>query len=94
MSNRFSKQMLGKIRNAIDINSLIRDTLKMQTKRFEGHLRFLCPICSEFNTATNPCTNLARCFRCNRNFNTIDLVMIVRNADFKETVKFLSPLLT
>lgn len=93
MSNRFSKHRLFDIRNRIAINSLIQDTLKLPTKHCENHLRFLCPICSDFNTATNPRTNLARCFRCNRNFNTIDLVMTVTNADFKDTVTFLSALL-
>jgi DNA primase len=93
MSNRFSKHTLFDIRNRIDINALIRDTLKMPNKLSEGFLRFLCPLCSDFNTATNPKTNLARCFHCKRNFNTIDLVMIVTEADFKETVSFLSDLL-
>lgn len=93
MSNRFSKHTLFDIRNRIDINALIRDTLKMPTKLSEGYLRFLCPLCSEFNTATNPKTNLARCFHCKRNFNTIDLVMIVTGTDFKESASFLSALL-
>jgi len=93
MSNRFSKHTLFEIRNRVDINALIRDTLKMPTKISEGYLRFLCPLCSEFNTATHAKTNLARCFLCKRNFNTIDLVMIVTEADFKESVSLLASLL-
>lgn len=91
--SKFSKQKLFQIRNRIDINVLIRDTLKIPTKFSDGYLRFLCPLCSEFNTATNPKTNLARCFRCNRNFNPIDLVMIVTGTNFKDTVSRLSALL-
>lgn len=93
MSNKFSKHLLFNIRNSININSLIQDTLKMPSKHCDGYLRFLCPVCSDFNTATNPSTNLARCFRCNKNFNPIDLVMSVTGTNFRETVTFLSPLL-
>ena len=34
-------------------------------------------------------TNLARCFHCEENFNTIDLVMTIRKLDFVESVRFL-----
>ena len=51
-----------------------------------GYLRFLCPLCDDFHTATNPRTNLARCFRCQRNFNPIDLIMIVDRTSFLEAV--------
>ncbi len=54
-----------------------------------GWLRFLCPCCGEFDTATNPWTNLARCFRCERNFNPIDLVMLERRASFLEAIRYL-----
>jgi hypothetical protein len=49
----------------------------------------MCPLCQEFNTAVNPKTNLARCFTCEKNFNTIDLVMLIRQTDFVHSVKFL-----
>ena len=55
----------------------------------EGVFRFLCPLCNEFNTAVNSKTNLARCFRCEKNFNTIDLVMLVKKMDFVNTIGFL-----
>jgi hypothetical protein len=55
----------------------------------ESYLRFLCPLCREFHTATNPRTNLARCFRCQKNFNPIDIVMITQRVDFTEAVRFL-----
>jgi len=49
----------------------------------------MCPLCNGFDTAVNPRTNLARCFACEKNFNTIDLVMLVRQADFVQSTKFL-----
>jgi DNA primase len=93
MRRRFSAQELFELRNDIPVNDLIQDHLRMVAKRREGQLRFLCPICNEFNTATKQATNLARCFRCERNFNTIDLVMIVNGSDFVESVRYLKRLL-
>ncbi len=89
---RFSKHELFKLRNNIDINMLINKILKIPSKISEGHLRFLCPICSESNTATKRKTNLARCFRCERNFNTIEMVMETRNVDFIQSCQFLQGL--
>ena len=90
MAKRYSSNLLRRLRNEIDIAPLIADVLDVPSKISEGYFRFLCPICSEFNTATNPKTNLARCFRCEQNFNPIDIVMIVHRCDFKEAVKFLN----
>jgi hypothetical protein len=50
----------------------------------KGCFRFLCPLCNGFDTAVNPKTNLARCFRCEKNFNTIDLVMFLQSIDQKD----------
>jgi hypothetical protein len=52
-------------------------------------LRFRCPLCYKFHTATNHKTNLARCFDCNKNFNPIDMVSTVENCGFVEAVKIL-----
>jgi hypothetical protein len=68
---------------------LIEETLRIPCRMTEGCFRFLCPLCSGFNTAVNPETNLARCFDCSKNFNTIDLVMLCRQAKFVDSVKFL-----
>jgi len=86
---RFSAAQLKRLRNDIDMNLLIQDELELPWKISEGHLRFLCPQCSQFNTATNPRTNLARCFRCQVNFNPIDIVMDVKRVDFLQAVKYL-----
>src|SRR3989339_374272 len=88
MRKRFSDQELYELRNFIPINKLI-EHLMIPSKISEGYFRFLCPSCHEFQTAVNPKTNLARCFNCERNFNTIDITRIVRNPDFIESVKFL-----
>ena len=62
------REKLRRLRNQVSIDRVI-EKLDLPSKLSEGYLRFLCPLCREFNTATNPDTNLARCFRCKRNFN-------------------------
>jgi len=90
MSDRFPPEMLKRLRNNIPINLVIKDLLKIPVKFSEGYFRFLCPICSEFVTATNPKTNLARCFRCQKNFNPIDMVMTTKQITFRSAVDYLS----
>lgn len=93
MTQRFSPTFLIALRNRIPINTLILSILKIPAKYSENYLRFLCPLCSDFHTATNSDTNLARCFRCQKNFNPIDMVMAVNNCGFIKAVRFLKPLL-
>lgn len=83
-----SDECLRQIRNDIPVEDVIR-SLAIPAKESEGYLRFLCPICADFHTATNPRTNLARCFRCKQNFNPIDLVMTVRKVSFLQAVQYL-----
>ena len=89
MPCRYSKDLLRRIRNEVDIREVV-GALALPWKISEGYFRFLCPKCSEFNTATNPRTNLGRCFRCRRNFNPIDLVMAVLTSSFLDSVEFLT----
>lgn len=86
---RFSSQELFELRNNIPVDILIRDHLQVPSKIRDGLFRFLCPLCNEFQTAVNPATNLARCFRCERNLNTIDLVMEIKGYGFRGSVLFL-----
>jgi DNA primase len=88
MSRRIAEAELRRLRNDIDISQLIR-CLGVPWKERDGYFRFLCPICGEFNTATNPRTNLGRCFRCCENFNPIDLVMRLERLSFLQAVDFL-----
>ena len=92
MPRRYSKEILHRLRNEVDIRDVVR-ALALPWKISEGYFRFLCPLCSEFNTAANPRTNLGRCFRCGQNFNPIDLVMVDRAASFVDSVDFLSKLM-
>jgi len=94
MDKTVSKEILRQLRNDIPIEQLIAHVLEIPHKHSEGYFRFLCPVCYEFNTATKKETNLARCFRCRRNFNPIDMVMTYAGLDFLETVRFLIPVLT
>lgn len=86
---RFSAQELYSLRNEIPVCGLIEKVLGIPSHMAEGVFRFLCPSCGEFNTAVNSKNNLARCFCCEKNFNTIDLVMIVEKMDFVKAVHFL-----
>jgi hypothetical protein len=92
MSKYFSRQLLYRIRNDIPLASLLTD-LQWPHKRRDGRLCLLCPRCGEFLTIVNPRTNLARCFRCEVNFNTIDLTMAIKEHDFVEAVHHLQTLL-
>ena len=90
---KFSSSELFELRNAIPVEILIQNILRVPSKTSEGVFRFLCPICNEFQTGINPNVNLVRCFRCERNFNAIDLVMENQGCGFKESVLFLKQVL-
>jgi hypothetical protein len=92
MKRTFSKKELYELRNCIPINDLIRE-LGIPCKYSEGYFRFLCPVCNEFTTSTKTDTNLGRCFRCERNFNTIDLTLICQPFSFMEAATYLQALL-
>lgn len=89
MPGHFSKKELWCLRNEIPINDLICRKLCLPSKVCDALLRFQCPLCHCTHTATNKATNLARCFNCKKNFNTIDLVMAARASSFRGSVLFL-----
>ena len=88
----FTKQQLFQIRNDIDIDWLINEKLQLE-RQFKSIWRFQCPVCQQFNTATQKKNNLARCFSCQKNFNTIDLVIYSKKINFVPGVQFLLSLL-
>jgi hypothetical protein len=88
-ARRFSSEELYSLRNDIPIDRVIKNALHIPYRISEGCFRFLCPLCNGFNTAVNPKTNLARCFHCEKNFNTIDLVMRITQLDFVNSIRFL-----
>ncbi len=87
-----TKQQLFQIRNDIDIDWLINEKLHLE-RQFKRIWRFQCPVCQQFNTATQKKNNLARCFSCQQNFNTIDLVIYSKKMNFVPSVQFLLALL-
>lgn len=64
--------------------------LNIEIKPASKLLRFRCPRCHAFHTATNSKSNLARCFDCKKNFNPIDMVMAVTDLSFIEAVEYLT----
>jgi hypothetical protein len=56
--------------------------------------RFECPLCKCFETGLHPKENLGRCFRCQKNFNPIDLVAAHRGDGFRTAVDWLMKLRT
>ena len=77
------------LRNQIPIDEVIVDLLNLEVRNDHKRLRFRCPLCYNFHTATNHETNLARCFDCEKNFNPIDLVITVGNCGFVDAVEIL-----
>lgn len=86
---RFSKDELFTVRNAIPMRAVIIEMSGLPNKESEGLFHFLCPLCNEFQTGVHEKTNLARCFRCRRNFNAIELLMESRALSFVQSVKLL-----
>jgi hypothetical protein len=93
MKKRFSAEELRDLRNLIPINTVIKELLSVPSKISEGYFRFLCPLCNEFQTSTNPSTNLARCYHCEKNFNPIDMVMAVKASRFIDSATYLQEVL-
>jgi len=91
-AKNFSRSQLFALRNNIAVDMLIKDVLNVPCKSRQGCFSFLCPLCRRFNTGVNHKTNLARCFDCGKNFNTIDLVMVIRQVGFVDSVRFLKNL--
>ena len=88
MAKFFTRHELYKLRNSIPLSDVL-SILKWPHKMRDGSVCFVCPQCSESLTAINQRTNLGRCFRCETNFNPIDLVMLIKEYDFVAAVQFL-----
>lgn len=89
MQSCYPADFLRMLRNQIPIEKVIVTMLNMDVRHTSKWLRFRCPLCYNFHTATNRNTNLARCFECKENFNPIDLVMAVGKYSFVEAVEYL-----
>jgi hypothetical protein len=89
VSTYYPADFLRMIRNQIPIERVIVTMLNMEVRHTSKWLRFRCPLCHNFHTATNRVANLARCFDCKQNFNPIDLVMDVGECSFVDAVEYL-----
>jgi len=59
MTLYYPSDLLKTIRNQIPIEKVILTLLNMEVRHASKWLRFRCPCCYNFHTATNPNTNLA-----------------------------------
>lgn len=91
-TKHFSRSQLFALRNNISVDTLIKEVLNVPCKSRQKGFAFLCPLCGQFDTGINHNTNLARCFACEKNFNTIDLVMVIKHLGFVDSVRFLKKL--
>ena len=87
------RDRLRQLRNEIDFSHLFRRLGWPWKRRDDGVILFVCPECSESETSVNPKTNLARCFRCERNWNTIDFTMDIGRMEFLEAYDYLEEML-
>ena len=87
------RDRLRTIRNTIDFRQVFRRLGWPWKHREDGVILFVCPKCSERQTSVNSKTNLARCFRCEENWNPIDFTMEVGRMDFLEAYGFLEEML-
>ena len=74
-----TKELLRAIRNDLPMRLTIVRLGRFGpiAKQSDGYFRFQCPRCSELRATVNPENNLAHCFSCKKNFNNIDLMMIL-----------------
>ena len=87
------RDTLREIRNRIDFSHLFRRLGWPWKRRGDGVILFVCPRCSESQTSVNPKTNLARCFRCEQNWNTIDFMIEAGRKEFLEAYDYLEEML-
>ncbi len=72
-----NKDLLRRIRNDLPMRVVIAmlGADGPPSKIRDGRFVFLCPHCGDMQATVNPRNNLAHCFGCNKNLNTIDLLM-------------------
>jgi DNA primase len=88
MSLRLPPETLHALRNDLKFDSVVY-ALEIKWRIDDMKFRFICPHCHGLDTSVHPKTNLGRCFSCQKNFNTIDLVMARRGYPFRKAVCWL-----
>jgi len=84
---RISPDRLRALR-ALDIEHVAR-RLGLAAAPRGRRRRFVCPCCEDCHTTLAASSNLAWCFRCQRGFNPIDLVIATSGYTFLEAVDYL-----
>lgn len=85
-----TKDLLYAIRNELPMRLTITRLGQFGpiAKQSDGYFRFQCPECKELRATVNPSNNLAHCFSCKKNYNNIDLMMMLGH-DFVPAVGIL-----
>ena len=85
-----TRELLWAIRNELPMKLTIGrlGNFGPIAKQSDGYFRFPCLNCRELRATVNPSNNLAHCFSCGKNFNSIDLMMI-QGHDFLPAVGIL-----
>lgn len=84
----FETQRLEYLRNRINVKNLASH-LGIQMKVKDNQCWFVCPQCLELKASFQKNQNLARCWKCNTRYNSIELVMAHFNINFRQAVMFL-----
>ena len=84
----FEAQSLEYLRNRINLKDLALH-LGIQVKVKDNQCWFVCPQCRELKASFQKNQNLARCWKCNTRYNSIELVMAHFNINFKQAVIYL-----
>ena len=85
---KITPEELRRLRNDVPVE-LVFDELRLDS-RWRGQRReFRCPKCYGMHVAVHDRVNLARCFRCQRNYNPIDLLMLVPGLKFPDAIRHL-----
>ena len=85
---RIAAAHLHALRNTIEIQAVVA-RLEIPTSPRGRHVRFRCPRCHAHDAAARAGESLARCFRCRRRFNPIDLIMAEAGCGFPQAVAYL-----
>jgi hypothetical protein len=88
---RINPNELTILRNRVPFKDVIH-LLQVPWKMDDSLCRFECPVCKSFETGLHPKENLGRCFRCQKNYNPIDLVAAHRGDGFRTAVDWLMKL--
>jgi len=89
MRGFYYKKELNKFRK-IPMTQLMSDVLKIPSQRIEEGIGFLCPKCKKIGIFLKYHTNKGICFKCDSNYNPIDLVMHEKELNFSDAVDFLN----